>query len=454
MSEKTLHLVSLGCAKNLVDSEIMLGRLLETGYRLVDDPAAARVLLVNTCGFIRPAVEEAVDEILRLAAFKEADRTKKLVVTGCLVQRYGEELARELPEVDLFVGVDGIGAIDRLISAGQGTCSLVRPPGFLQERDMARRLSTAPGTAFIKITDGCDNRCAYCLIPSIRGPLRSRSVDDIVAEAVTLCGAGVRELNLIAQDLTAFGRDRNRDGELETLLMRLLAETDAAWIRLLYLYPASVSDGLLDLMADQPRLLPYLDIPFQHVSDRILRRMNRRYGLDDLDALVTTIRARLPECTLRTTMLVGFPGEDEGDIELMLTALRRWRLDHVGVFTYQDEEECAAHGFSDKVAPETARERYRRVMAVQAGISAERIRRLVGRVEEVLVEGVSPETDLLLQGRLRSQAPEVDGCVYINEGEASQGEIVRVRISEAHTYDLVGAIVDGPAGPEDDPTGR
>ncbi len=447
MSEKTLHLVSLGCAKNLVDSEIMLGRLLEAGYKLMEDPAAAQVLLVNTCGFIRPAVEEAVDEILRLAAFKEENTGKKLVVTGCLVQRYGEELARELPEVDLFVGVDGIGAIDRLIATERGTCSLGRPPVFLQERDMARRLSSTPGSAFVKITDGCDNRCAYCLIPTIRGSLRSRSVDDVVAEARGLCGAGVRELNLIAQDLTAFGRDRNRDGELETLLARLLAETDAAWIRLLYLYPTAVSSTLLDLMADQPRIVPYLDIPFQHVSDRILRRMNRRYGLDDLDALVAAIRTRLPECALRTTMLVGFPGERDEDIELMLTALRRWRLDHVGVFPYQDEEECTAHGFSDKVAPETAVERYQRVMSVQAGISAQRIGRLVGRVEEVLVEGVSPETDLLLQGRLRSQAPEVDGCVYINEGEACQGEIVRVRISEAHTYDLVGAIVDGQDGP-------
>ncbi|MGX9726867.1 MAG: 30S ribosomal protein S12 methylthiotransferase RimO [Candidatus Electronema sp. VV] len=443
---KRLHLTSLGCAKNLVDSELMLGSLELSGWRAVEDPAEAELLLVNTCGFIRPAVEEAVDEILRLAEYKQADSRKKLVVTGCLVQRYGKDLQAELSEVDLFVGIDDQQRLPELISqltggaggAGGGLI-LHQPSCSLISSALPRRLSTPSFRSWLKITEGCDNRCTYCMIPAIRGSLRSRPAADLVTEAKALEQAGVKELSLIAQDLTAYGSDLG--SSLPAFLHQLLQETEIPWLRLLYLYPASVTDELLDLMAEQPRILPYLDIPFQHVSSSVLQRMNRRYGRKELDRLIARISRRVPDCALRTTFMVGFPGETEEDVAELLDCLQSWQLDHVGVFPYEDEEGAPAADFQPKVPEELKQERFARVMELQAAISQQRLRRLVGREEEVLVEGVSQETELLLEGRTRFQAPEIDGCVYINEGEASPGDIVRVRIAEAHIYDLVGGII-------------
>lgn len=440
---KTLHLASLGCAKNLVDSELMLGSLESSGWRTVEDPAAADLLLINTCGFIRPAVEEAVDEILRLAEYKQADPAKKLVVTGCLVQRYGMTLAKELPEVDLFVGIDDEARLPELIQQLPRKESLVlhTPSSSLSNSAMPRRLSTPFFRSWLKITEGCDNRCTYCMIPAIRGSLRSRPVADLVTEAHALAQAGVKELSLIAQDLTAYGNDLDATSNLPALLRQLLAETEIPWLRLLYLYPASVTDELLELMAGEPRLLPYLDIPFQHVSDQVLQRMNRRYGQQDLDRLIARIRKQMPDCALRSTMMVGFPGETEEDMNELLDALQAWRLDHVGVFPYEDEEGAPAADFLPKVPDDVKQERFQQVMELQAAVSQERLQRCVDVEMEVLVEGLSQETDLLLEGRTRFQAPEIDGCVYINEGEASPGDIVTVRITEAHIYDLVGGII-------------
>ncbi|WP_417912614.1 30S ribosomal protein S12 methylthiotransferase RimO [Candidatus Electronema sp. TJ] len=440
---KKLHLTSLGCAKNLVDSELMLGALELGGWQAVEDPAEAELLLVNTCGFIRPAAEEAVDEILDLAEYKEGDPTKKLVVTGCFVQRYGKDLQDALPEVDLFVGIDDqqrlLELISQLADGKAERLILSQPSCSLISSAQPRRLSTPPFRSWLKITEGCDNRCAYCMIPAIRGKLRSRPASDLIIEARALEQGGVKELSLIAQDLTAYGSDLG--GSLASLLRQLLAETSIPWLRLLYLYPASVTDELLELMAGQPRLLPYLDIPFQHVSSNVLRRMGRRYGRQDLDRLVSRIRSLIPDCALRTTLMVGFPGETEEDADELLDCLQRWQLDHVGVFPYEDEEGAPAAEFQPKVPDEVKQERFARVMEAQAAISQQRLRRLVGREEEVLVEGLSQETDLLLEGRARFQAPDIDGCVYINEGEASPGELVKVRIAEAHVYDLVGGII-------------
>ena len=441
---KTMHLVSLGCAKNLVDSEVMLAVLEKAGYTPVEEPAQAGLLLVNTCGFIQPAVEEAVDHILRLAQYKGPDTI--LVVCGCLVQRYGKQLVEELPEVDLFVGVNETAKIADLVKEKTGTAKPAlhrHAPRFLMNSSTPRRLATPFFQAYMKITEGCDNRCTYCLIPSIRGELRSRTIDDLVCEAQRLEQEGVRELCLIAQDLTAYGNDLPDRASLPLLLERLLRTTDIPWFRLLYLYPTSTNEELLALMAREKRIVPYLDIPFQHVSDHILAAMNRRYTLEDLDRLIATIRRYLPECALRSTLLVGFPGETEQDISLMVNCLERWHLDHVGVFQYQDEPECAAHRLGYKVAPEEKEDRYDRIMQVQAGISAGNIKRFVGRVEPVLVEGVSAETELLLEGRTRFQAPDIDGCLYIADGRANPGDIVSVRITEAHTYDLVGEIIQG-----------
>ncbi len=442
--EKTMHLVSLGCAKNLVDSEVMLAVLENAGYTVVEDPGQAGLLLVNTCGFIQPAVEEAVDQILRLAEYKNQNKNAILVVCGCLVQRYGEELPAEMPEVDLFVGINEIPDIADLIDqkrAGGKQVLHLQSPSFLMKSSTPRRLSTPFFQAYLKITEGCDNRCTYCLIPSIRGGLRSRSIKDLVCEAQRLEQGGVRELCLIAQDLTAYGNDLSGEESLPVLLERLLRETAIPWFRLLYLYPTTTSDDLLALLARESRIVPYLDIPFQHVSDHVLQAMNRRYRQDDLERLVTKIHEYIPECALRSTMLVGFPGETEKDVSLLVDFLERRHLDHVGVFQYQDEPGCAAYGLANKVGTDEKEERYARVMKTQARISADNIKRFVGQVEPVLVEGVSTETDLLLEGRTRFQAPDIDGCVYIAAGRANPGDIVSVRITEAHTYDLVGEII-------------
>lgn len=443
---KTLYLVSLGCPKNLVDSEVMLSALEKDGYTTVEQPEKATLLLVNTCGFIQPAVEEAIDVILELAAVKEQNPLVRLVVTGCMVQRYGRSLLDELPEVDLFVGLDDFPRIHQLITQGAAAAlpTFTVNPGaatYLMDSSVSRRIATPFFRSYLKITEGCDNCCAYCMIPSIRGRLRSRTIDDLVVETQALERSGVRELSLIAQDLTAYGTDRSGGSDLVPLLAALLRETEIPWFRLLYLYPSNVSNTLLQLMAAQTRLLPYLDIPFQHVSGRILTRMNRHYDATTLNDLIDRVRRYLPGCAVRTTLMVGFPGETEQDVDLMAAALASWRLEHVGVFQYQDEENSIAATFSEKIADIVKAERYQRIMEIQAAISAELQQQYVGRVEPVLIEGVSEESDLLLAGRTRFQAPEIDGCVYITAGEVRPGEIVPVRITEAHTYDLVGEVL-------------
>lgn len=442
-------MVSLGCPKNLVDSEVMLASLEQSGYTVVDEAESASVVLINTCGFIRPAVEEAIDTILELALGKERNPHQLLVVAGCMVQRYGAELATELPEVDLFVGLDDFPRIGRLIDDWTSGQRVVTVPGaatYLMDSTVDRRISTPFFRAYLKVTEGCDNRCAYCMIPSIRGRLRSREIADLTHEATRLERAGVKELSLIAQDLTAYGRDLAASVDLTALLESLLDKTTIPWFRLLYAYPIGVTDKLLQLMAEQPRLLPYLDIPLQHVSDRVLRRMNRPYTHAALDDLIRRIRTYVPDCAIRTTMLVGFPGEDDEDMALLLEALKTWQLDHVGVFQYQDEEGSVAAGLPHKVRDDVKEARYRAVMETQAAISEQRQQRFVGRVEPVLIEGVSGESDLLLEGRTRFQAPEIDGCVYITSGEVNPGDIVSVHITEVHTYDLVGEVIDGQGG--------
>ena len=443
---KTLYMTSLGCPKNLIDSEVMLAALERDGYTVVERPEEASLLLVNTCGFIRPAVEEAIDEILEMAVYKEDDPAKRLVVTGCMVQRYGQALIAELPEVDLFIGLDDFPRIDHLLRDLSNPGQIITVPGpatLLVDSTLARRVSTPMFRSYLKITEGCDNRCTYCMIPSIRGALRSRSVEDLVIESRTLARDGVRELSLIAQDLTAYGNDRGRQDDLVRLLSTLLDQTDIPWFRLLYLYPSGISDALLKLMAAQPRILPYLDIPFQHVSDQVLRRMNRHYDHAVLDTLIARIRRFVPECAIRTTLMVGFPGETRADVDILIETLQAWQLDHVGVFQYQDEEGSRAASLPNKVAEAEKEERYVQVMATQAAISEHILGRFVGRVEPVLIEGLSRESDLLLEGRTRFQAPEIDGCVYVTSGRMNPGDIVEVRITEAHTYDLVGEAAGG-----------
>ncbi len=441
---RSFHLVSLGCPKNLVDSEVIYGLLEKHGWQGLDKPEDASILLINTCGFIQPAVEESIEEILQLSRLKTDAPGKKLVVVGCLVQRYRDTLASELPEVDLFVGTEGIpqvpALLEKLLSGTVGP-RLVRPDLFLMDAVLPRRLSTPFFRAWLKITEGCDNHCSYCLIPSIRGRLRSRALNDLVFEARQLEAQGVRELSLVAQDLTAYGLDLNGKRNLAGLLRRLLDETSIDWIRLLYLYPSTIPDELLELVARNPRIVPYLDIPLQHVSTPVLQAMNRRYRTEDIQALLSRVRTLLPDAALRTTFLVGFPGETQRDIDQLVDFLNEAALDHVGVFVYADEEGSSSVKLAGKIGEVTKQERLQRILAVQSEISRKKLQRFVGTTQQVLVEGLSKETDLLLEGRTKYQAPDIDGCVLINEGETRPGEIVEVKITEAQTYDLVGRIV-------------
>jgi len=442
----TFHLISLGCAKNLVDSEVILGSLAAHKYILESEVEKADFLIVNTCGFIQPAVEEAISEILDLVTIKKQFPEKKVIVVGCLVQRYEGSLVEEFPEVDLFVGTEGptqLGALLDDLLAGSLTDKVVLPDTFLMDSSHPRVLSTPHYRAWLKITEGCNNRCSYCMIPSIRGNLRSRAVDDLVREAIQLEQQGVKELSLIAQDSTAYGNDLVDSGDnLETLMRSLLRETTIPWFRLLYLYPTGVTDTLLTLMAESDRIVPYLDIPFQHVNDRILKLMNRPYGYDHLVELVNKIRLKLPNIALRTTFLVGFPGETEEEFLQIEKFLKEMRLDHVGVFPYANEEGCPSEHFADQLDEDTKNGRRDHLLEVQASISSSIQQKYIGQILPVIVEGVSSETDLLLEARTQFQAPEVDGCVYINEGVAAVGDIVQVRMSDAQIYDLVGAIVD------------
>lgn len=443
MVMKTIHLTSLGCPKNFVDSEVMLGVLEKDGWTLVQQPEDSEVMLINTCGFIQPAVEEAIDEILALIEIKKQCPPKRLIVTGCLVQRYREKLRAEFPEVDLFIGTESCADIAVLLNdlqLGRFGGSLQLAPSFLMTSATPRRLATPLYRAWLKITEGCSNHCAYCMIPQIRGELRSRTIADLAAESRHLEGQGVKELSLIAQDLTAFGSERGETGSLVPLIEEILRQTAIPWIRLMYLYPTGINDDLLELMASEPRIVPYLDIPLQHVSDPILKRMNRRYGHDDLLALLERIRRILPDIALRTTLLLGFPGETEKDIVILEKFLTAARIEHVGVFAYANEEGSVSETFTGQCSEEEKKRRVEHILALQADISKDILKRYVGRTEPVLVEGLSRETDLLLEGRTRFQAPEIDGCVLINDGEAVPGEIVSVRIDETQVYDLVGGI--------------
>lgn len=435
---------SLGCPKNLVDSEVMSGTLRDAGFVFAEDPEDADILLVNTCGFITPAVEEGVDAILTLAEIKKKKPGCKLIVTGCMVQRYGNNLRQELPEVDLFLGVDDAAVIAEKIKHLQKDTPEVKlcQPNYLMDSTTPRALSTPPFRSYLKITEGCSNRCSYCLIPDLRGPLRSRSLEDLIQEAKLLEQSGTRELTLIAQDLTAYGLDLGPDRErLVDLLRALLAETEIPWLRMLYLYPMRIDETLLDVVAENKRILPYFDIPLQHISDHILQDMNRPYNHKEVERLLDQIRSKVPGSAIRTTFITGFPGETEADVEELAEFLSRQKLNHVGIFTYSNEEGSKAAEFSEQCPEDVKEERKEKLMALQSEISLAANRKLIGTIQPVLVEGVSRESELLLEARTRFQAPEIDGCVYITSGESVPGAIVEVKITEAHHYDLVGEIV-------------
>jgi ribosomal protein S12 methylthiotransferase len=444
-SSPKVYFISLGCAKNQVDSEVMLHALQTRGFLLTQDPGEAEVVLINTCSFIESATQESIETILEAARLKTEGECRILVVTGCFPQRYGDLLIEQLPEVDLFLGTDAFLTVADQVSAllaKKGTPRIIlEPDPRLWTEPHGRLLTTTPGTAYLKIAEGCSNRCAYCTIPSIRGDFRSRDPKILIQEAQGLAGQGVRELILVAQDTTVYGSDLAPRVSLNDLLAQLLTIDSFEWLRLLYLRPERITTDLLTLMAREKRICPYLDIPLQHVSDRVLKAMNRPCGLKALQRLIEKIRRLMPEAALRTTVMVGFPGEREEDFQELVQFVSETAFDHLGVFRYSPEEGTPAAGYADQVPEEIGRARLDFLMERQKEISLRKNQKRIGTIEPVLVTGLSPESDLLIQGRTRFQAPEVDGVVYITDGEPKTGRIVKVKITDAHAYDLVGVMV-------------
>ncbi len=434
-------MISLGCAKNLVDGEIMLGRLQSAGVELTADATRADVVVVNTCGFITDAKKESIDAILEVARAKKGGDVRRLVVAGCMAQAYADDLLREIPEIDAFVGLDELESITAAVR-GELNAHIPDQRGALKIYDHhnPRVVSTA-GYAYLKVAEGCDNPCTFCHIPAMRGSFRSRSIEDLVTEAQSLEAAGVQELVLIAQDTTRYGGDIGLDHGLRGLIEALLAKTSIPWIRFLYAYPATLDEGLFRLMAEEDRFLSYLDIPLQHASRPVLKAMKRGGDARSYRALIQRARAAVEDLTLRTTFIVGFPGEGQAEFEELLEFVRALRFDHLGVFTYSWQEENPGSDLGDPVPEEVKKARRDEILEVQQEISVEHNRRFVGRRMPALVAGPLQEMELLLDARLARQAPEIDGRLLINDGTAPAGSVVDVEITEAHPYDLVGRIV-------------
>ncbi len=446
MAER-IHLVSLGCPKNRVDSEVMIGKLHTGDWEFTDDPAAADVIIVNTCSFIRPATEESIDTVLQMAGYKDADigRCKKLVVTGCMVQRYGTALEGELPEVDHFLGTGEYHRIADVLTARAGELprSHVDTPLYIHDELAPRMASWKPHSAYLKISEGCNHRCAFCIIPQLRGRLRSRTVPSLIAEARQLASQGVRELSLVSQDSTAYGRDLADGSDLGGLLRGLAGVDGVDWIRLHYVYPLGVPESLLRAIAEEDKVCKYLDIPLQHAAGNMLKAMRRGVTRAGQERILERVRSFVPDIAVRTTFIVGFPGESDEDFAVLCDFVRQQRFDRVGVFTYCQEEGTPAAELPDQVPEEVKEERQQVLMALQAEISAARLERYVGQLVPVLIDGPSAEHELVLSGRMPTQAPEVDGQVFLDSPaeDVAAGQIRQVRILQTAQHDLVGEVV-------------
>lgn len=435
-----LHFIALGCPKNLVDSEVMLGHLAAAGFVLTEDPAAAEAIVVNTCAFIEDAKKEAIDTVLEMAEFKKKGSCRVLVVAGCLPQRYRAELKDLLSEVDLFIGAGEFHRIAEIMGERRdGEKMHVGAPTYLYDHEAPRLAITPPHAAYLKIAEGCFHPCSFCVVPKIRGKFRSRALESVVAEAEAMLARGVRELNLIAQDTTSYGRDIGVN--LTTLLERLVVLPGPKWIRLLYAYPGEFPEGAIAVIREGPDICKYLDLPIQHVSDRILKSMRRKGTGADIQRMVERLRQEIPGIALRTSLIVGYPGETDAEFDELLDFVCEMRFEHVGVFTFSPEEGTPAARLKKRVPADVAEARRSEIMDVQRELSLGNNQRSLGKEITVLVEGPSPETPHLLVGRHEGQAPDIDGVVYINEGSAPAGEFAEVLITEAHEYDLVGRIV-------------
>ncbi len=427
-----IYPVSLGCPKNRTDTEKLLAALVKQGDQVVLDPAEADLLLVNTCAFIREAVEESIDVILELAEGKYPGQ--RLVVCGCLVTRYGEELLSEFPEVDLFLGIEPYRRPDLLRNQGQRRLYLkLEGPEF-----SGRLLTESPFYAYLKVAEGCSHACSFCLIPRLRGPLRSIPEELILAEARNLLAQGVQEIILVGQDVSAYGLDQEKR-RLGALIKRLVNLTELRWLRLLYLNPQGVTEELLDAMAESEKICPYFDLPVQHASPKVLKAMRRPYQPEEILGLIEMIRKRWSEAGIRTAVIVGFPGETEEDFDLLLEFIKEARFDHLGAFIFSPEEGTPAARMPDQVPEEIKQERFTRLMELQQDISRENLRARLGKETEVLVEGLDEEGRLY--GHARFQAPEIDGVTFVSGENVSPGDIVRVRLIEADIYDLKGLVL-------------
>ncbi len=434
-------MVQLGCPKNWVDGEWMLGQIRQAGHEISADPDAETVI-VNTCGFIDAAKEESIRAILEVAERKRQGRVRRLIVAGCLVQRYKEELRASIPEIDGFIPLSAAAEAARLLSQERPDAP-VREEVPLYDGLSPRVLATPPHLAYVKIAEGCDNPCSFCPIPSFRGRLHSRPLEDVVREVAGLASRGIREVILVAQDTTDYGRDLGMKEGLAVLLRALNDRTEVPWIRFLYAYPNHFGRGLLEAMAASPRVVPYLDLPLQHAHADVLKAMKRGGGGETFLRVIERARRTVPGLAIRSTFIVGFPGERREHFRALADFVSEARLDHVGVFTYSREEGTSAHRLGDPVDRRTKIRRQERLLEIQQAVSWEKNRARVGRVETVLVEGVSEESEHLLEGRLATQAPDIDGRVLLNDGFAPPGTFARVKITEAHPYDLVGEIL-GP----------
>jgi ribosomal protein S12 methylthiotransferase len=449
---KKVGFISLGCPKNLVDSEVMMGQLKATGYQITTDASQADTVVVNTCGFIDAAKKESIEAILEAAKLKSDGKATRLVVAGCLVERYRDELKLSLPEVDAFIGTSQINDILAVCDPKTDTRSLPvislgnQSATYLYDESTPRVLATPSHYAFIKIAEGCDRPCAFCFIPQMRGHFRSRRFGSIVAEAQQLAEEGVKELILVAQDSSRYGEDLGKRDALAHLLRELSHTNGIEWVRVMYTYPTHISDAFLDVLAEEPRAVKYLDMPLQHASQNVLKLMKRGGNRASLERLIKRVRDHVPGIGVRTTFITGFPGETDEDFEELLQFVKNVEFDRVGVFTYSDEEGTPAYDLPNKVDPKTAKQRRARLMKEQARISRKRNKTRIGERVQVIFEGESNESNLLWQGRMETQAPDIDGCVLINdapEGFApAPGDLLNVMITDAQQYDLVGKIVE------------
>lgn len=440
-----LALISLGCSKNLVDSEHYLGILSKRkGMELTSELSEADIVIVNTCGFIGDAKEESIETILEVSEFKETGNLKKLIVAGCLAQKYSEEILKELSEVDAVIGTGDIDKIEKVVDEILENKKVVETKNmtFLANANTERVLTTASHTAYLKISEGCNRACTYCIIPQMRGRLRSRSIEDIVEEAKRLVASGVREINLLAQETTEYGIDLYGDKKLAALMKELCKIEGLKWLRTYYMHPEYVTDELIEVMKSEEKICKYFDVPIQHVSDNILRNMARAKGGEQVKDVLNRIRKAIPEATIRTTLIVGFPGETEENFQELMDYVREFEFDYAGVFKYSREEDTVAYNLPNQVPEEIKEKRYAELVNLQSEIAERKNRRLLGEEIEVMIDGVSSESEYLLEGRTRGQALEIDGKVLTTDGTAKPGEIVKVKFEQNFEYDFVGPIVE------------